>query len=136
MKVLVAQSCLTLCNPMNCGPPGSSVHGILQARLEWVAILFSRGSSQPRDLTWVSYNEADSLPSEPHLSCICLEVFKVILGGHWFGIYCKESIYSKRRSIFVQMLFNIMINTRVLKNNNSIHNIFEHLPYCKISTIC
>ena len=43
---LVAQSCLTLCDPMHCIPPGSSVLGILQARiLEWVAILFSRGSS-------------------------------------------------------------------------------------------
>ena len=40
----VAQSCLTLCDPMDCSPPGSSVHGILQARiLEWVAISFSRG---------------------------------------------------------------------------------------------
>ena len=40
---------------MDCSPPGSSVHGILQARiLEWVAISFSRGSSQPRDQTWVS----------------------------------------------------------------------------------
>ena len=46
MKVLVPQSCLTLCNPMNCNPPGSSIHGILQARiLEWVAIPFSKGSS-------------------------------------------------------------------------------------------
>ena len=54
-KVLVAQSCLTLCNPMECSLPGSSVHGILQARiLEWVAIPFSRGSSQPREWTWVS----------------------------------------------------------------------------------
>ena len=45
-KVLVAQLCLTLCNPMDCSPPGLSVHGILQARiLEWVAIPFSRGSS-------------------------------------------------------------------------------------------
>ena len=53
--VLVAQSCLTLCDPMDCGPPGSSVPGILQAKiLEWVAISFSRGSSQPRDLTHVS----------------------------------------------------------------------------------
>ena len=44
--VLVAQSCPTLCDPMDCSPPGSSVHGILQARiLEWVAISFSRGSS-------------------------------------------------------------------------------------------
>ena len=42
----VAQSCLTLCDPMDCSPPGSSVHGILQARvLEWVVISFSRGSS-------------------------------------------------------------------------------------------
>ena len=42
MKVLVAQSCLTLCDPMDCSPPGSSVHGVLQARiLEWIAIPFS-----------------------------------------------------------------------------------------------
>ena len=42
----VAQSCPTLCNPMGCSPPGSSIHGILQARiLEWVAISFSRGAS-------------------------------------------------------------------------------------------
>ena len=44
-----------LCNPVDCSPPGSSVRGILQARiLEWVAIPFSRGSSLPRDRTWVS----------------------------------------------------------------------------------
>ena len=49
------QSCLTLCDPMGCSLPGSSVHGILQARiLEWVVIPFSRGSSQPRNQTWVS----------------------------------------------------------------------------------
>ena len=48
------QSWPTLCNPIDCSPPGSSVHGISQARiLEWVAISFSRGSSQPRDRTWV-----------------------------------------------------------------------------------
>ena len=53
--VLAAESCLTLCDPVDCSPPGSSVHGILQAGiLEWVAILFSRGSSRPRDQTCVS----------------------------------------------------------------------------------
>ena len=53
--VLVVQSYLTLCNPMDCNWPGSSVHGILKARiLEWVAVAFSKGSSQPRDWTWVS----------------------------------------------------------------------------------
>ena len=53
--VLVAESCPTLWDPMDCSPPGSSVHGILQARIpEWVAIPFSRRSSQPRDLSRVS----------------------------------------------------------------------------------
>ena len=52
---LVAKSCLTLCDPMDCSPQGSSVHGILQARiLEWVAISFSRASSQPRNRTQAS----------------------------------------------------------------------------------
>ena len=55
VKVLIAQLCPTLCDPMDCSPPDSSVHGILQARiLEWVAIPFSRCSSQPRDRTQVS----------------------------------------------------------------------------------
>ena len=60
--------CLTLCNPMNCSPPGSSVHGILQARiLEWV-VMPSRGSSRPRDRTHVSCLlgwQAGSLPLVP-----------------------------------------------------------------------
>ena len=48
--VLLAQSCPTLCNPVDCSPPGSSVRGIFQARLlEWVAMSSSRGSSQPRN---------------------------------------------------------------------------------------
>ena len=63
---LVAQSCPTLCHPVDCSPPASSVHGILQAQiLEWVAISSSRGSSRPRDRTsvsgtgrWVLYNGA------------------------------------------------------------------------------
>ena len=50
------QSCPTLCDPMDCSPLGSSVHGILQASvLEWVAMPFSRGSSPPRNQTCISY---------------------------------------------------------------------------------
>ena len=57
----VAQSCLTLCNLTDCSLPGSSVHGIFQARiLEWVSISFSWGSSQPMNQTCSSY----------HISCI------------------------------------------------------------------
>ena len=52
----LAQSCPTLCDPMDSSQPISSVHGIFQARvLEWVAISFSRGSSRPRDQTRVSH---------------------------------------------------------------------------------
>ena len=52
----VAQSCPTLCDPMDCSPPGSPVYGVFQARvLEWDAISFSRESSQHRDWTWVSW---------------------------------------------------------------------------------
>ena len=55
MRVKSLQSCLTLCDPMDCDPPGSSVYGIVQARiLEWVAMASSRGSSPPRDGTCVS----------------------------------------------------------------------------------
>ena len=65
VKVLVAQLHLTLCDLMDCSPPGSSVHGILQARLlEWVTISYSRESSarmEPGSPTL----QADSLPSEP-----------------------------------------------------------------------
>ena len=54
VKVIVAQLCLILCDPMDCSPSGSSVHGILQARYRSVSISSSRGSSGPRDWTWVS----------------------------------------------------------------------------------
>ena len=51
------QSCLTLCDRMDCSPPGSSDYGLLQARiLEWVAMPSSRGSSQPRDQTQIYYD--------------------------------------------------------------------------------
>ena len=58
------QSCPALCDPMDCGSPGFAVHGILQARIvEWVAMPSSRGSSQPRDQTHISY-----------VSCIGMQV--------------------------------------------------------------
>ena len=65
-EAVVSQSCLTLHYPVDCSLPDSSIHGILQARiLTWVAIPFSRGSSQPRDRIQVSHIAADSFLSEP-----------------------------------------------------------------------
>ena len=71
----VAQSCLTLCNPMGCRPSGSSVHGIFQARIvQWVAISYSKGSSQPRDRT--------------HISCISWTGRQILYHGcHFFLIF-------------------------------------------------
>ena len=75
-KVKIAQSYLTLCDPVGCSPPGSSVHGILQARIqEWVAISYSRGSSQPRDRT--------------HVFCIAGRFF---LPLHHLGRECEVSV--------------------------------------------
>ena len=77
-KVLVTQSYLTLCDTMDYSLPGSSVHGILQARiLEWVAIPFLRGSSWPRDWTWVSW----IAPGSPglHLGLLdCRQIFYLL----------------------------------------------------------
>ena len=62
---MCSQPCLTLCDPVDCSPPGSSVHEILPARiLEWGALSFSRESSRPRDWTCVSY-----------ISCIGREIY-------------------------------------------------------------
>ena len=64
--MLVTQSCLTLCNTMDYRPPGSSVHGILQARImEWEAIPFSRGPLDPGIEAGSPTLQEDSLPSEP-----------------------------------------------------------------------
>ena len=77
--VLSLQLCLTLCNPLEYSPPGFSVHGILQARtLQWIAMPSSRGSSQPRNWTWVSY-----------VSCIGRQVLN--LGSP--VSFLKEGIY-------------------------------------------
>ena len=68
VKVLAVQSCPTLCNPMDCSPPGSSVHGILQVRiLQWIAVPLSGGAflTQGSNLGFLHYNKVSSLQSEP-----------------------------------------------------------------------
>ena len=91
MKVLLPQSCRTLCDPMDCSPPDSSVHGILQVRiLEWVVIPFSGGFSFPRDQTWVS--------------CIAGRFFIVLTDqkptvrkkSHWINIFMLTPVQFSR----------------------------------------
>ena len=81
-EMLIYQSCSTLCNPMGCSPPVSSVHGILQARiLEWIAIPFSRRSSWTRNQTWISWIAGRFFIAwtirEAHLSmCITIHILE------------------------------------------------------------
>ena len=94
----VAQSYMTLCDPSNCNPPGSSVHGISQARiLEQVAISYSRGSSQPRDGMCLLHWQADSLPLHHLHSPVCTLIpltwqkYKYLLNKTtclWLLCYC------------------------------------------------
>ena len=89
VQVLVAQSCPTLCDPMDYSSPGSSVHGVFQARiLKWIAISFSKGSSRPRNQTWVSVSLLSEPPGKLALSLslslslsiyICMYVFYVYM---------------------------------------------------------
>jgi len=101
LKVKVkVKSCLTLCDPMDCSLSGSSIRGILQARiLEWVAISFSRGSSQPRDRTPVSLIAggcftiwaAREAPSSRERHTYVQKSIPKILFGHAGGSSGKES---------------------------------------------
>ena len=99
---LVTQSCLILCNPMNCSPPDSSVHGILQARiLEWVAMFSSRGSSQSRDRTQVSRIEGIFFTTEPQGnpkntgvgSLSLLQGIFPAQESNWGILHCRQIVY-------------------------------------------
>ena len=91
--VLAAQSCLTLCKTMDCSPPGSSTHGILQARiLEWVAIPFSRASSWPRDLP--HYRQI--LNHLSHQGSLIRHIFT--LKNHPLGVLWVQSLVRELRS--------------------------------------
>ena len=86
------QSCLTLCYPVDCSPPGFSVHGILQARiLEWVAMPSSKGSSQPRDRT--------------HVSCIADRFFTAKPPGKPVNPYLTKKKIRKRNKMGMGSLF-------------------------------
>jgi len=80
MHAKLLQSCPTLCNPMDCNPSGSSVHGILQARtLGWVAISSSRGSSQSRDQTWLTWLSNLTTTEPPGKPCCLICYYKSFL---------------------------------------------------------
>ena len=99
---------------MDHNPPGSSVHGILQAGiLEWVDISFSRGSSQPRDRTRVSTLQADALSSEPP-------------GKSWFAdnmmLYTEIPIDSTKKLLELMNEFSKVADTKLIYKNYYVSN--------------
>ena len=109
---LVVQSCLTLCDVVNCSPPGSCVRGIFQAKLlEWVAMPFSRGIFPTQGLTprllYLLHWQVDSLPlaSLNSLNNMrMLIIWKIILSSYFFGVFLFLSVHElvgERGFIFI-----------------------------------
>ena len=95
--MFLAQSCLTLCDPMDCSPPGSSVHGIVQARiLQWVAIPCFRGSSWPSDRSLVSCMTGRFLIVWATRGSWRTRIFQRICTyvelTHWKSLWCWEGL--------------------------------------------
>ena len=118
-EVLVAQLCPTVCDPMDCSPPGSTVHGILQARiLERIAMPSSRGSSGPRDWTWISWISCIGrwvLFQQHDLRCKPLKLSYWILGPSSLSFTDKCSINVCRlRSIAIKNIILSHLKVRFL----------------------
>ena len=127
MKVLVTQSCVTLCDPMDYSLPGSSVHGILQARiLQWVAILFSRGSSRLGIKPTSPALQADSSPSEPG-------------GCKWLNIMLIHNLVSGREC-FTQKNITFAVSLQILKTEKLVMTVMQwentSLKHCLIILEC
>ena len=98
--VLVAWSYPTLCDPMDCSPPGSSVHRISQARiLEWVAVNLLWGSSWPKDWTWVSHVAGRSFTSHKGTGH---EASVPVNRALWLRTMQKKSLWQRLRKVITQ----------------------------------
>ena len=132
-EMLVAQSCPSLCDPMDCSPIGSSAHGILQTRiLEWVPISFSRGYSQPRDWTQVS-RIVDRLFTiwvklgNPYIKCIVLNMPQCILVYPSNKINCKWWNLTNRIVILkaINMLVESHTQCNIMLKMHKWQNVFH-----------
>ena len=136
----------TLCDPMDCSLPGSSVHGIFQARiLEWIAISFSRGSSQPRDRTRVfpqcrQMLLPSELPGKPTESAKKKKKERKKSSNYKYGSYQKgnrdkmgQETYSK---IIVYKKFSISCNTDPGNTGHHMREIWSYSYWQKLQINC
>ena len=136
----VAQSCRTFCNPMDCSPPGSSIHGIFQGRvLEWVAISFSRESSWPKDQTRVSiivgrcftvWATREDLVSKtfylllsPHSDYPQLGLGQTLASGPFHWLFCLS------RLLFIQIFTRLAPSNVYFSPCSKYHHHPESSPY-------
>ena len=127
-SVWVAQSCLTLCDPQDCSPPGSSVRGILQARiLEWVVMSSSGGSSRPRDRThiscisrWIFFFFNTVPPGKP------LNIITVCTGKLKNSCNCFTLVWNQTSSMAKECLVKL-IKFLICKRNVYISFLFQAL---------
>ena len=115
------------CSPMDCSLPGSSVHGILQAVLEWAAISFSRGSSWPRNRTWVSciagWFFTDWAKRKVHMLISCLGGFFFFF---FYNIVSKESDRTERLNWTEEMYWIFNKHPTPYQGDYNIVCLFEH----------
>ena len=122
----MTQSCPTLCNPMDCSRPGSSIHGIFQARiLEWVAVAFSKVSSQPRDwapvsciagrLFFIIWATEESICQNPYINIM----FPLRISFTYF-ILLHIHYHTKNRGWTLSCLENIYLVARPVLNYSSL----------------
>ena len=113
--------CLTLCDPMDCSPPGSSVHGILQGRiLEWVAVSFYKGSSQPRDCIQVSHIAGKLFTNWVtrkdlfHCMTVLYFVYLFVIDRHWsittFCLFWIMVLWTFVHKFYVWLTYNILVS--------------------------
>ena len=104
---LDAKSCLTLWDPMDCNPPGSSLHWVFQARiLEWVAIPYSRGSSWPRDWTRVSCLAGGFFTTEPHEKSL-LEILLDLKGEMCLSCWVQRPVFLRYSIFLIPCIFRM-----------------------------
>ena len=134
----VIQLCPTLCDPMNCSPPGSSVHEIFQPRiLEWVAISYSRGSSWHRDWTPISCTSCigRQIPYhwatwETHSYPVTMDKFSLLLSKAKLvaaSFPCLSAIFSLASSFFLFFIIKFSFSTR------SYSSVYKHAAISHIA---
>ena len=128
----VTQSCPTLCNPIDYSPPGSSVHGVFQARIpEWVAISFSRESSRSRDRTYISW--VSCIGRQILLPLCHLGIHLDCFGSFAFSYTFQNSLINFHKKL-AGTLTGVVLNLQIILGRIDTINIESSSPGTRCSS--